>query len=193
MSLILQLSYKTYHGFSLWGQSIFQKISIKVCFSILRFSSDNSFTLVSSFEANGLENLKRHECYLGDGERRYRAVVEGKAKNTTQHSSEKATDCRAHWEQFYHVKILFHILLNLILLYWQKAFERFYLFWLSLKMKKESLLLLRVRADEAIFKPRPQPTNLLRVSHSPKFISFQVNAWNLLSRYISNIHFQFFF
>jgi len=59
-----------------------------VCFSILKLSSENSFTVFSSFEANGSENLKRPEFNLGDGERKYQAAEEGKAKNTTHQSSE---------------------------------------------------------------------------------------------------------
>lgn len=57
---------------------------------------------------------------MGDGERKYQAVVEGMAKNTTRHSSEKVADCRTHQKQFYHVKLLFYYLLNLILSYGRK-------------------------------------------------------------------------
>lgn len=66
-------------------------------------------------------------------------------------------------------------------------------FWLFLKMKKQSLLLVMVRADWQSSNPRLNKSACWEFPHLPKLISFQINAWHLFPWYISNVHFQLFF
>lgn len=67
--------------------SIFQKTSVKVCYSILRLSLEKSFTVFSSFQANGLENAKRG-CSLGTEERKYWAL-DGRISLTAPRDSDR--------------------------------------------------------------------------------------------------------